>query len=629
MARNYESERQRAKLPSDGTAQHPLLPSKPKQQTVVKEAKPSTRKGATTSVAFDPLSDPLGSGGGASADPIIDPLSTMAISSSDPLSSSSKKSADIEVSRKAALDAHEENVHSPWQQKKQQILRDFAISGSITLSSSAINEFAGSGVEDGSATRHLDKYAQRLANLERRYVSEDKVQMTNKEYEAHINRLSVDLTRAWANDERVGSLKIAIQLAKLLADTNMPQFYPSMFVMVTNELDRFGDMVFKRLKMKSEEAINEQLVSSKKVARLADNFTSADVPNSAKETCRNWFYKTACIRELLPRVYIEIALLKCYRFLTDTDYPQILSRIGSIIRGLGDPLVSLYVRTYLVVVGNDLSPDNTNYALSMFQDITFSFKMLRAEHHLSELTRWKLSGPSYLRLMSPGVEWILKCVVRHPTKDIFQGVLQQYRDHCNDSMVLKYIIDSFDGSYYAHAALGMVTLIKAAEPSCFCQTEIFASLGKQLSIFPPPEEQRLPLLNEVWKIASKCEDIAPYVKCCASWLDTVQRHYSEREMLIILGDLSTKLQERAAIGGELAEPVQRHLESLLSSVIGQSSTYGSAVLTSDHLLKILDAFNGSKKVELCKVRNSIFFRNENIFFRVLASIANHDRPKLI
>lgn len=317
--------------------------------------------------------------------------------------------------------AQEENLHSPWQLRKQQILRDYTITGNITVSSSVINEFSGSGVEDGSATRHLDKYTQRLANLERRYVSEEKVQLSFKEYEDHIRKLSDDLTRAWANDERVGSLKIAIQMAKLLADTNMPQFYPSMFVMVSNELDRFGEMVFNRLKGKAEEGLNEQLLHSKKTARLPANFTAADVPSNAKETCRNWFYKTACIRELLPRVYVEVALLRCYKFLTDTDFPQILSRIGSIIRGLGDPLVSLYARTYLVVVGNDICPDTTTHALSMFQDVTYSYKMLKEPHHVSELTRWKITAKEYYWLMSPGVEWVLRCVMRNPSKEVFQG----------------------------------------------------------------------------------------------------------------------------------------------------------------------------------------------------------------
>ena len=149
-----------------------------------------------------------------------------------------------------------------------------------------------------------------------------------------VFRLETDLNRAWAKDERVSSLKIAIQMAKLLADTNMPQYYPIMFVTVTNALEKFASMVFNRLKNKAEEGLNEKTSGASRltcllfighprpppiiagkapsggIISLPDDFTSDDVPASAKETTRNWFYKTACIRELLPRVYIEMTLLR-------------------------------------------------------------------------------------------------------------------------------------------------------------------------------------------------------------------------------------------------------------------------------------------------------------------------------
>ena len=115
-----------------------------------------------------------------------------------------------------------------------------------------------------------------------------------------------------------------------MLDTTVIRFYPSMFVLLTEVLETFGKLVFERLKLRSEEIQGKT---------LADDFSSKDVAIEAKETCRNWFYKTACIRELLPRVYIELCVTPCYKFLTDGEFKVILNRISNILRGVGDPLV--------------------------------------------------------------------------------------------------------------------------------------------------------------------------------------------------------------------------------------------------------------------------------------------------
>jgi hypothetical protein len=73
------------------------------------------------------------------------------------------------------------------------------------------------------------------------------------------------------------------------------------------------------------------------------------VPPSAKEVARNWFFKIASIRELIPRLYVETALLKCYSFLTQGE--AALMRLTSMMRGIGDPLVAIYARCYICRVG--------------------------------------------------------------------------------------------------------------------------------------------------------------------------------------------------------------------------------------------------------------------------------------
>ena len=152
----------------------------------------------------------------------------------------------------------------------------------------------------------------------------------------------------------------------MLADVSVMQFYPSKFVLVTEILDTFGKLVYDRIWEKStykpsgsSKAV--QLPGTMRFAIIvsmdviliccvlicinchknikkpciyivcvcslawvfvdlrvyycfAENFTPDQVPESAKETCRNWFFKIASIRELIPRFYVEAAILKCYSF---------------------------------------------------------------------------------------------------------------------------------------------------------------------------------------------------------------------------------------------------------------------------------------------------------------------------
>ena len=63
-------------------------------------------------------------------------------------------------------EAIKNKLNTSWQAYKSNILAEFSVTGSIAVDAENFNEFSGSGVEDGSSFRHIDKHTARLAHLE-------------------------------------------------------------------------------------------------------------------------------------------------------------------------------------------------------------------------------------------------------------------------------------------------------------------------------------------------------------------------------------------------------------------------------------------------------------------------------
>ncbi|KAJ0393243.1 hypothetical protein P43SY_007225 [Pythium insidiosum] len=246
---------------------------------------------------------------------------------------------------KQLWNAHKERVLSKYSDEtfkiKASMLEMNDIESDISYTSTAAYQAPEDPVADG--IHAVRKTRTRLEQLERGTSGETSkvamksqsssntdstVEITQEEYIARIKQLEADLVKAWKQNHKVLALRLAIKCVKQLSDTSSaPQLYPCAFVLVSGVLDVFGDLVFERIKTRASEDDNGQPLPSP----LSEHFSSAEVNIHAKETCRNWFYKTACIRELLPRIYIEIALLKSYRFLCDGEYPQIVARLSNMI----------------------------------------------------------------------------------------------------------------------------------------------------------------------------------------------------------------------------------------------------------------------------------------------------------
>ena len=256
-----------------------------------------------------------------------------------------------------------------WSSMKNSILSKYTTSERLSIktsflsaSNSAISSST-SIVRNTANTSVTDKVRHRLEQLDdfEEGSVKEMLNLTQTEYVNRIDELNVALHESWESDQRVKALKIAIQCSKLLADVSVIQFYPSKFVLITDILDNFGSLVYKRIYCK------------------AGSMSSAI--ESARETCRNWFYKIASVRELIPRFYVETAILKVYGFLIDKNVVEIefekaLKRLTKTIRGIGDPLVSVYARAYLCRIVVQIAPKSKNIFQENFNDFLQSLNQV-------------------------------------------------------------------------------------------------------------------------------------------------------------------------------------------------------------------------------------------------------------
>ncbi|XP_077842490.1 VPS35 endosomal protein-sorting factor-like isoform X9 [Macaca mulatta] len=322
--RNYKAEFASCRLeavPLEFGDYHPLKPitvTESKTKKVNRKGSTSSTSSSSSSSVVDPLSSVLDG---------TDPLSMFA-ATADPVAlaaatDSSRRKRDRDDNSVVGSD------FEPWANKRGEILARYTTTEKLSIVSKA-----------GTATLAMsEKVRTRLEELDDFEEGSQKelLNLTQQDYVNRIEELNQSLKDAWASDQKVKALKIVIQCSKLLSDTSVIQFYPSKFVLITDILDTFGKLVYER--------IFSMCVDNRSV--LPDHFSPENANDTAKETCLNWFFKIASIRELIPRFYVEASILKCNKFLSKTGISECLPRLTCMIRGIGDPLVSVYARAYL------------------------------------------------------------------------------------------------------------------------------------------------------------------------------------------------------------------------------------------------------------------------------------------
>ncbi|OQR87725.1 hypothetical protein ACHHYP_08096 [Achlya hypogyna] len=561
----------------------------------------------------------------------LDPLSAM-MASSATVATPSKSPIKASTPAFVPVDKEERNEYlEAWAVEKDTIFQEFAsdtfqvkvhATDDAYVDESVKRKFVYSEDDAAPGSSSIRKARARLEQLENKQEPEAScttVEVSKNEYIDRVKNLQTDFVAAWQDDQKVLALRIAIKCFKLLGDVSFPKLYPCIFVLVSDVLDCFGTHVYDRIKAKAEESLEKP---------LPVNFLSGDVNIEAKETCRNWFYKTACIRELLPRIYTEIALLRCYQFLCDGEYPQIVARLSNMIRGIGDPTIGLYCRMYLALASSRvLPPSSPNPALlSSMQDYMytmhrFSLDIVRAptfyaEHEISEL--------ELRTLHSPAVEWLARGIARHASGHEAEALLTRYKQYPENGMVLSHLIKTFPGPALAKHTMDLVQLIKQTSGSKVRgsyrtasrpQVDLYRCLCSQLVHAAPPDADKLAFLNEVWGTITQLDDVHAYLSCATGFVQLLAAHYSSREVVILLKDILRHLNAAEQMDAKMFAALQAIMTTLILEARRQP-LYLSTIITSNEFLTLLGMFRHATNISLSKRLLETFLRKGTLRLNV-------------
>ncbi|CAI8033056.1 VPS35 endosomal protein-sorting factor-like [Geodia barretti] len=631
--RQYDVELERLSLPrEDSSGHHPLMGLVALVETASTTKKTKLgAKGSKDTVSAPPPSDPLQDPLSISA--AADPLSAALL---DPLSAASAESSSTFGAKKTEMmNVGIDETFEPWSSKRTSILSTYTTSQRIPITTSFLPSEEREKLETKAQAAAGDKVKNRLEqldDLEDGSVRET-LNLSQVEYLRKIEELNVSLVNHWDNDQRVKALKIAIQCSKLLIDTKVIQFYPSKFVLITDILDNFGYLVYDRIRRKSTII----LPGASKPVMLPENFTSDQVPDSGKETCRNWFFKIASIRELIPRLYpslspfsssssslfyslsawffpdsptlsyVEAAIMKCYSFLTNKEYTQALIRLTKMVRGIGDPLVAGYARAYLCRVGMSIAPESRMHLLPNFTDYLSTYSQLNSDHVQNTLGLQGLEMSQYMHLFWPAVEWILQCIAYKASEATLDDVLAKIKENVVSAPVLNAVMNSFKPEYIAQKATMFSDMVRDCEEVGLPKYKLYVSLGNCVVAADPPQKERLQLLNSVWKTVSKLTEPGEYIQCTQVWMEYVAKHFTKREVNTLLDDIIKHMTP-----GRVFENHYPELVSIINRILAHMTDF-HVLFSMDKFLPFMDLLQkDSVKVEVCQnvVKSFIIHQEE-------------------
>ncbi|GMY31180.1 VPS35 endosomal protein sorting factor-like isoform X1 [Fagus crenata] len=475
----------------------------------------------------------------------------------DPLRGSSDNATvsrdDFEDHENTSSEASTQLPTKEWISFKRFLMQRFPVSKMIEISSiSNVIMKGAKAYEKSSTSTHLEE----LEDPEK-YAEEGVKFITRQEYVSRLHELKDEINRAWRANDRVTSLKLSIKVARLLMDTSILQFYPTLFVLAMDIMDMLGDMVWERIKCKAE--------FSEDGTRLCS----------------------------LP----ELAILPCWRFLVDKPEDSV-QRLVMMTRGLADPLASAYCSLYMAHCAQKLPSRDIGYLVKCVNDIKILVMRIVSS---KEATQGNFTNNKRLlvSLMEPTIEYLMKCIFKDSSQMQVGNVLVELGLGMNQvelfgsfpcvSIVLHHLLNELLAEVVTSNAVQILYTIECSNDYSFDQCLNYRLLGFRLSERKLQTDIVHAVVDKVIQVVSEKNSLGEYLKVVDAFVDIVLQNQMDNHLNTILGGISKRAYNKGVTEDELAN-LQSILVKLLTHFKGLED-----VFSLNHFLEILDIMYGSSR----------------------------------
>ncbi|KAK7833336.1 hypothetical protein U0070_017335 [Myodes glareolus] len=176
-------------------------------------------------------------------------------------------------------------------------------------------------------------------------------------------------------------------------------------------------------------------------------------------------------------------------------------------------------------------------------------------------------------------------------KDVYaEDAVSDWASVSFSALLLNSVMSAFRAEFIATRSMDFIGMIKECNESGFPKHLLFHSLGLNLALADPPENDRLQILNEAWKVITKLKNPQDYINCAEVWVDYTCRHFTHMT------------PDRAF------EDSYPQLQSIIKKVIAHFHDF-SVLFSVEKFLPFLDMFQKeSVRVEVCKCIMEAFIK---------------------